>query len=129
MFRKSMSIAAPVLLCAVLFALFVVEPALAGPASDTSNPGGDISTNVGDWIKSWGQAILLGVAALVGIPALARRDLGQGMVIVLLTILIGGFIYADGAVRGVMKTTWEQIAGTSAEPDTSTCHVTVPEAC
>lgn len=83
---------------AVALALVVAAPALA----DTSQ----IGKNVGKEIKTWGSALLLGVAALVGLPALAKRDLSQGMLIVVLVLVIGGFIWATGPVQDVIKSLW-----------------------
>ena len=95
------------LLCACLaaaltFAL-VVEPALA----QTS----DVGKNVGREIKTWATAILLGVAGLVAIPVLAKRDVNGGLILVLLVILVGGFVFAPNEVRSVIDGLWKAIGG------------------
>ncbi|HEV2786367.1 MAG TPA: hypothetical protein VGV67_08275 [Solirubrobacteraceae bacterium] len=48
-----------------LIALAAAEPAVAAS---------DLGRNLGNEIKTWATALLLGVAALVAIPVLARRD-------------------------------------------------------
>lgn len=103
MSRKSMLTAAA--LTAVLM-LVVVEPSFAQS---------DIGKNVGGEVTSWAKGLLLGVAALVGLPALFRRDIGQGVVIVLIVILVGGFVYAGGQVQNTVQAMWKTVAGANAE--------------
>ena len=86
------------LLLAVLLALLLAEPAVA----DTS----DIGRNLGRELKSWGSALLFGVAALVAIPALFRRDFKEALVIVAIVILVGGFVFAPDTVRAVLTDIW-----------------------
>jgi hypothetical protein len=88
-----------------MMVLAVVDPALA---QTTTNGGSttDIGKNLGDEVSSWAKALLLGVAALVGLPALAKRDLGQSMVVALITIVLGGFIFAGDTVESIIHTMW-----------------------
>jgi len=90
-----------VALCALLLAL-LVEPSLAAS---------DVGKNVGKEVDTWAKAILLGVVALVALPAIARRDLGQGLVITLLAVLVGGFVFAPGAVKDIIAGLWKAIGG------------------
>lgn len=83
-----------------LLALFAA-PALA----DTS----DIGKNVGNEVRSWATALFLGVAALVGLPVLFRRDVNAGLVLALLVIVVGGFVFAPNAVRQVIRGLWTAI--------------------
>jgi hypothetical protein len=76
-------------------------PALA----DTSN----IGRNLGNEVRSWATALLLGVAALVGLPILFRRDVNAGLVLVLLVIVVGGFVFAPTSVREVIRGLWQAI--------------------
>jgi hypothetical protein len=109
--RKSiMLIALVAMALAVLLVLLAVHPALAAP--DPS--GGDgktsqIGTNLGNEVRSWAKALLLGVAALVGLPALAKRDLSQSLVIAVIVLVVGGFIFADGTVKTVIQSLWSTI--------------------
>jgi cobalamin synthase len=87
---------------ALLLALVVMaDPALA----QTS----DVGKNVGREIKTWASAILLGVAGLVAIPVLAKRDVSGGLVLVLLVILVGGFVFAPAEVMSVIDGLWRAI--------------------
>jgi hypothetical protein len=82
--------------------LTVVEPALA----DTSRVG----RNLGQEVASWGRHLLLGVAALVGIPVLLRRDFSDGVRLLVLVIVVGAFVFATGAVRQVIGDLWRSLA-------------------
>jgi len=87
---------------AVLAVAFVVEPALA----DTSRVG----RNLGEEVASWGRNLLLGVAALVAIPVLLRRDFSDGLRLVVLVVLVGAFVFATPAVRQVISDLWRSLA-------------------
>ena len=80
------------------FLAVLADPALA----DTSN----IGRNVGDEIRSWATALILGVAAIVGIPVLLRRDVNGGLVLALLVIVVGGFVFASAVVRQIIRAIW-----------------------
>lgn len=99
----------PLLFCVLaslaLSALVLLWPELA--LADTS----DVGRNVGREIRTWGTALLLGVAALVAIPVLAKRDVNGGLVLVLLVVLVGGFVFAQGTVRSVISELWQAIGG------------------
>jgi hypothetical protein len=90
-----------VALCVLLLGL-LGEPSLAAS---------DVGKNVGKEVDAWAKAILLGVVALVALPAIARRDLGQGLVITLLAVLVGGFVFAPGAVKDMIAGLWKAIGG------------------
>jgi hypothetical protein len=76
-------------------------PALAGTS--------EIGRNVGEEVRSWATTLLLGVAGLVAIPVLTRRDVNGGLVLALLVILVGGFAFAQGEVKHVITSLWEAI--------------------
>jgi hypothetical protein len=90
------------LAAATLATLAVVEPALA----DTSRVG----RNLGEEVASWGRNLLLGVAALVGIPVLLRRDFSEGLRLLVLVVLVGAFVFAAPAVRQVIGDLWRSLA-------------------
>ena len=95
-----------ILVCALAGALFLVvlvEPSLARPS--------DVGRNVGREIKSWSTAILLGVASIVAIPVIAKRDVNGGLVLVLLVVLVGGFVFAQASVKAVIDGLWRAIGG------------------
>jgi len=67
--------------------------------------------NIGAIIKSWGAALLLGVAGLMGLAALARRNVGEGLTLLGIVVLVGGFIFADGAVKSFVQSMWGAFSG------------------
>lgn len=69
----------------------------------------DIGKNVGDEVRSWATTLLLGVAALVSIPVLARRDVNGGLVLALLVLIVGGFVFAQGEVKNIINSLWQAI--------------------
>ena len=87
----------------LLLALLLAEPALA----QTS----DVGRNVGREVRTWASALLLGIAGLVAIPVLAKRDVNGGLVLVLLVVLVGGFVFAQESVRTVINGLWRAIGG------------------
>ena len=90
-------------LVAVLMLAVVVEPSLAGTS--------EVGRNVGREVKNWATALLLGVAALVAIPLLVKRDVSGGLVLVLLVVLVGGFVFASSSVKGVIDGLWRAVGG------------------
>ena len=99
---RSISFAIVVAL-AVTIAFFAVDPQLA--LAKTS----DIGKNVGDEVRSWATTLLLGVAALVSIPVLARRDVNGGLVLALLVLIVGGFVFAQSEVKDIISSLWQAI--------------------
>lgn len=100
-----------VALAAMLMVLAVVEPTLAQQTNTTGGSTTSIGDNLGKEVQSWAKALLLGVAALVGLPALAKRDLGQSLVVALIAVVLGGFIFADGPVKSIITKLWGSIGG------------------
>ena len=101
--RQQRTLVVACLVAAAVAGLVLAEPALA----QTS----DIGRNVGREVRTWANALLLGIAGLVAIPVLAKRDVNGGLVLVLLVILVGGFVFAQDSVRAVIDGLWRAIGG------------------
>jgi cobalamin synthase len=101
--RRQRTLVVGCLVVAVMAGLVLAEPALA----QTS----DIGRNVGREVRTWGTALLLGIAGLVAIPVLAKRDVNGGLVLVLLVVLVGGFVFAPESVKAVIDGLWRAIGG------------------
>lgn len=78
---------------------------------DAAFAASKIGKNVGNEIETWGKAILLGVVALVAIPVLLKRDMAGGAAIAGLSVLVGGFVFAPGAVKDVISGLWRSVGG------------------
>jgi hypothetical protein len=94
---------------AILGAAVVVY--LAAPAASAVADTSQIGRNVGNEVRSWATALILGVAAIVGLPILFKRDVSGGLVLALLVIVVGGFVFAPNAVRLVIRGLWNAIGG------------------
>ena len=40
-----------------------------------------------------------------------KRDLGQSLVVALIAVVLGGFIFADGPVKSIITKLWGSIGG------------------
>jgi cobalamin synthase len=101
--RRHLRLLSMALAGALLVLALMAAPALA----ETSQ----IGKNVGDEVRSWATALILGVAAIVGLPILFKRDVSGGLVLALLVIVVGGFVFAPTAVRLVIRGLWNAIGG------------------
>jgi cobalamin synthase len=88
---------------AVALMLIGAEPVLAATS--------DVGKNLGNEVKTWATTLLLGVAALVAIPVIAKRDVNGGVVLALLVVLVGGFAFAPEQVKHVIDSVWQSVAG------------------
>jgi hypothetical protein len=94
------------------FVLFVAVALLAFAAvPDAASAASEVGRNVGREVRSWATALILGAATLFGLPLLFRRDVGGGLVLALLVVVVGGFVFAQDAVRQVIKGLWQAIGG------------------
>ena len=73
-----------------LAALLLATMASSAAAATAS---ADVGSNVGSWLTGLGQDVLIPVAGLFGIGALFRRDIGHALVIALIAVIAGVFVY------------------------------------
>lgn len=95
-------IAGPLTLMAIA-GLVRAEPALAKTS--------EIGKNLGDEAKALLVALFLTVAGLVTLPLLGRRDVNGGLVLALLVVVLGGFVFAQGSVKQVIVQIWQSLVG------------------
>jgi hypothetical protein len=108
MSRRKMLVLTVALIALVV--LVVVEPALAqSQVQDAGNSGGKAGKNLAKMFRDWGTALLFGVGVLVGLPALAKREIGQSVVILVIILLVGGLAYADDKVIDLIKAIWTSL--------------------
>ena len=102
--RRTAVLAGGMLLAAMLVLLAVwAQPVFASTSQ--------VGKNIGDEVKGLATALFLAVAALVAIPVLTRRDVSGGLVIALLVVVLGGFIFAPGSVKQVIVELWKGLVG------------------
>ena len=102
MTRKHVLVSCGAVALAAIAALAATPAAALGATSE-------IGKNLGDEVKALATALFLGVAALVAIPVLTRRDVNGGLVIALLVLILGGFVFAPGSVKQVVMELWRAI--------------------
>ena len=97
------------LLSSVGLSLLLVALAATPAFAATTDPS-NIGKNVGQMFSSWATWIFMGVAALVAIPPLAKRDVGGGVVLVGMAILLGGFVFYQSGVGDLIQGLWHHAA-------------------
>ena len=102
--RRTVVPAGGALLAAMLVLLALWAPPVFASTSQ-------VGKNIGDEVKGLATALFLAVAALVAIPVLTRRDVNGGLVIALLVVVLGGFIFAPGSVKQVIVEVWKGLVG------------------
>ena len=102
--RRKLSLLVTAGALALTMAVLAVDPVMAAESSD-------IGKNVGKEITTWATALILGVAALVGIPALAKRDVGQAMSLGLVLMIVGMFAFAPSETKTIIKGVASAISG------------------
>ena len=71
--------------------------------------GSRFGRNLGDEAKGLLVALFLTVAGLMTLPVLGRRDVNGGLVLGLLVVILGGFVFAQGSVKQVIVEIWQQL--------------------
>lgn len=106
-----------VLLCVLVLVLalaLVADPALAAPAGDGTGAGAgtgtDAGQNLGRMLKGWAQDLILPFAALGGIGAYFKRDVGMAFSLLIITTVIGAFAYTPETVKSFITHIWNGIA-------------------
>lgn len=65
--------------------------------------------NLGDEAKGLAVALFLAVAGLMTLPVIGRRDVNGGLVLVLLVVVLGGFVFAQSSVKQVILQIWQSL--------------------
>lgn len=97
---------------AILVVLLFTGTAWAG----TSTTGSSGSTafqnggqNVGNALMAWGKALLFAIAAIMGIGALVRRSVGEGVTILVIVLILGAFLYDQTDTETLIRNLWGAI--------------------
>ena len=87
-------------------------PPAPGAASSSAGDSGDATDagqNLGRLIASWGAALLLPVAGIMGFAAYGRSGIGGALVVAAITLIVGGFVYAPDEVKSFIKSIWHTV--------------------
>jgi hypothetical protein len=97
------------LLSSVGLSLLLVALAATPAFAATTDPGA-LGKNVGQMFSSWATWLFMGVASLVAIPPLAKRDVGGGVVLVAMVVLLGGFVFYQSGMGDLIQGLWHHAA-------------------
>lgn len=97
------------LLSSALLNLLLVALAATPAMAATTDPS-NLGKNVGQMFSSWATWIFMGVTALVAIPPLAKRDVGGGVVLLAMAILLGGFVFYQTGMGNLIQGLWHHAA-------------------
>lgn len=102
--RPRVVLAGATLAVAIVLALLVAQPALAD--------GADVGKNAGKMLKGWAEALVFPVAALGGLGAYLKRDIGMAFSLMTITLIVGAFAYNPGnVVEDVISSLWSSLLG------------------
>lgn len=107
--RKRVGLAI-VLVAVVTLGLFgcIASVAAAASGSQAFQNGG---TNVGNALMAWGKALLFAMAAIMGIGALIKRSVGEGVTILIIVLILGAFLYDQADTENIIRNLWGAIGG------------------
>jgi hypothetical protein len=93
---------------ALVLVLSVTGVAAAASGSQAFENGG---TNVGNALMAWAKALLFAMAALMGIGALIKRSVGEGVTILIIVLILGAFLYDQADTETIIRNLWGAISG------------------
>jgi hypothetical protein len=100
-----------VLVCAVTVLLVLSVSSAAWAASSGSSAFQNGGTNVGNALMAWGKALLFAVAAIMGIGALVKRSVGEGVTILIIVLILGAFLYDQTDTETLIRNLWGAVSG------------------
>jgi hypothetical protein len=84
----------------------------ARPTAPAAAPSGaDPGSNLATWLKSWVGALFSVVVGVVGLGAVAKRSVGEGLALLLVALIVGGFVIAPDAMNSLTQNVWAKVAG------------------
>jgi hypothetical protein len=109
--RRGRLALAIVLVCAVTVLLVLSVTSAAWADSSGSSAFQNGGTNVGNALMAWGKALLFAVAAIMGIGALVKRSVGEGVTILIIVLILGAFLYDQTDTETLIRNLWGAVSG------------------
>jgi hypothetical protein len=108
--RKGRVLRSASLTITVAVALLLCAASVAAGASGAQafQNGG---TNVGNALMAWGKALLFAMAAIMGIGALIKRSVGEGVTILIIVLILGAFLYDQADTENIIRNLWGAVGG------------------
>lgn len=103
--------AAAFILIAAVTAVLVLSLSANARAASGSQAFQNGGTNVGNALMAWGKALLFAVAAIMGIGALVKRSVGEGVTILIIVLILGAFLYDQTDTENLIRNLWGAVGG------------------
>src|SRR4051794_6491734 len=92
-----------------ILAMTLAATMLALAVPDMAQAVSDTSQKVGDEAKGWLTVLFLVVAGFAALPVIGRLDVGRGLALAALVLILGGLAFAQGDVRSAIHSIWSSI--------------------
>jgi|GEM_PF-3631370 len=89
---------------AVAGSLATAQPALA-------QEGEQVGENIADLLGGWAEPLFVGVAAIISLALLLKRDYAAMALFVMAAMVVGGFVFAPQAIAATVEDIWNGITG------------------
>lgn len=77
------------------------------PSGSSADPG----SNLAHWLEGWVGAMFGVVVGMVGLGAVAKRSVAEGLALLLVALIVGGFVLDPSAMNTLTQSVWSKIAG------------------
>jgi hypothetical protein len=74
-------------------------------------PNADVASNLSGQLLDWAKLIIIPTAALMALPALFRRDIGEALVVLVLVLIVGMFAFASTGVQHFIQEIAKNVLG------------------
>jgi hypothetical protein len=96
------------LLAAPALAVNTVAKAASATSAEASNS--DPGLNLITWLSGWVGGLFAIAVGGAGIAVAARRHVGEGLALMLVALMVGGFIVDPGDMQSLTTAIWHKIA-------------------
>lgn len=79
----------------------------SSPSASSADPG----SNLAHWLEGWVGAMFGVVVGMVGLGAVAKRSVAEGLALLLVALIVGGFVLDPSAMNTLTQSVWSKIAG------------------
>jgi hypothetical protein len=107
--RRRLALALALTAGAVLAMLWLADSAWGRSSASSAFQNG--GTNIGNALMAWGKALLFALAAIMGIGALVKRSVGEGVTILIIVLILGAFLYDQADTENLIRNIWSAIGG------------------
>ncbi len=92
-------------------AAFAVAGSLATAQAALAQEGEQVGENIADLLGGWAEPLFVGIAAIISLVLLLKRDYAAMALFVMAAMVVGGFVFAPQAIAGTVEDIWNGITG------------------